>query len=257
MTSTLQIHQFTCRSDNFGVLVHDPETGQTATIDAPEESAIRAALKTTGWRLTHILNTHHHLDHTEGNAALKQEFGCTIIGPKDEADRIPGIDQAVAHGENFMFANHRVEVIGTPGHTLGQISLYFPDDGIAFTGDTLFALGCGRVFEGDMAMMWTSLSRLAELPPETVVYCGHEYTLANARFALTVDPGNAALQNRAKDIEQLRAANKPTLPTTIGEELATNPFLRPHDPAIRKLLDMHNATDAEVFAEIRTRKDKG
>jgi len=254
--SVLEIHQFTCRSDNYCVLIHDADTGLTASIDAPEEAAIRTALADTGWKLTHILNTHHHFDHVEGNANLKAEFGCTIIGPKGEAAKIPQIDTSVAHGETFSFGGHAVEVIGTPGHTLGEISYYLPDDAVVFTGDTLFALGCGRIFEGTPDMMWQSLQRLAELPRETMVYCGHEYTLSNAKFAITVDPNNEALQARLTEIVKLRADDKPTLPTSIGAELDTNPFMRPKNAGIRASLAMNDASDAEVFAEIRSRKDR-
>ncbi len=253
--TALEIHQFTSRGDNYGVLIHDGDTGLTASIDTPEEAAVRKALQDTGWSLTHILNTHHHFDHVEGNEGLKAEFNCTIIGPKDEAGKIPQIDQAVGHGETFLFGNRPVRVIGTPGHTLGEISYHLPDEGLAFTGDTLFALGCGRVFEGTPEMMWQSLQRLAELPRETIVYCGHEYTLANAKFAITVNPENAALQQRMNEIIALRENDQPTLPTTIGLELDTNPFLRPADKDIRRVLAMESATDAEVFAEIRKRKD--
>ncbi len=252
----LQIHQFMCGSDNFGVLVHDSDSGATASIDAPSGVAIRKALADTGWKLSHILITHHHFDHVEGNESLKAEFGCRIAGPKGEAAKIPDIDDALGDGDNYSFAGHNIEIIATPGHTLGGISLYFRDDGVVFTGDTLFAVGCGRVFEGTPDMMWQSLQRLALLPEETVVYCGHEYTLANARFAITVDPDNEALANRLVKIEKLRAQDKPTLPSTIGLERATNPFLRPADPAIRKNLNMQSASDAKVFAEIRARKDR-
>lgn len=252
----LEIHQFMCHSDNFGVLVHDPETGLTASIDAPEEVPIRAALDEKGWKLTHILTTHHHGDHVEANAALKEAFAVEIIGPKAEADRIPGIDRTVEEGDTIDFAGHRIEVIATPGHTLGHVSYFFPDDGVLFAADTLFALGCGRVFEGTPEQMWNSLAKLRALPDSTIVYCGHEYTLANARFAVTVDPDNLSLTARARDVEALRSANKPTLPTTIGEEKVTNPFLRPDDPGIRALLGLRDATDAEVFAEIRARKDR-
>jgi hydroxyacylglutathione hydrolase len=252
----LEIYQFTCREDNYCVLVHDPKSGMTASIDAPEETPIRVALEQKGWHLSHILNTHHHFDHVEGNNNLKRDFNCTIIGPADEADKIPLLDQPVGHGDQFSMGDIPIEVIGTPGHTLGEISYYFPDANVVFTGDTLFALGCGRIFEGTPAMMWQSLQRLSQLPRETKVYCGHEYTLANAGFAATIDPHNSALQQRIEDIKRLRADNQPTLPTTIGLELDTNPFMRPSDPAIRNNLAMENASDAEVFAEIRGRKDK-
>ena len=252
---TLEIELFPCRSDNFGVLLHDPATGATASIDAPEEAPIIEALERRGWTLTHILTTHHHGDHVEANAALKKRFGVTIIGPAKEAARIPGLDQAVDGGDRFEFAGHPVDVIWTPGHTAGHICFHFPEDKLLMAADTLFALGCGRLFEGTAADMWSSLSKLAALPDDTTVYFGHEYTLSNARFAVTVDPDNAALTKRVAEIEALRAAGKFTAPTTIGVEKATNPFMRAGDAAIRTTLGMPSASDAEVFGEIRRRKD--
>ena len=250
----LEIDLFACRSDNFGVLLHDPATGATASIDAPEEKPILDALARRGWTLSHIFTTHHHNDHVEANLALKERFGVTIVGPARET--IPGIDRKVDGGDSFEFAGRRVEVIATPGHTLGHICFHLPEDKLLFAADTLFALGCGRLFEGTPAQMWDSLSRLAVLPDETTIYFGHEYTLSNARFAKTVDPDNAALINRVAEIEALRAAGVFTAPTTIGLEKATNPFLRAGDAAIRRHLGMANASDAEVFAEIRGRKDR-
>lgn len=250
----LEIELFSCRSDNFGVLLHDPQTGATASIDAPEEKPILDALARRGWRLSHILTTHHHADHVAANAALKARFGVTIVGPAREA--IAGIDRKVDGGDSFDFAGRRVEVISTPGHTLGHICFHLPEERLLFSADTLFALGCGRIFEGTPAQMWDSLEKLAALPDETTVYFGHEYTLSNARFALTVDPGNAALERRAAEIEALRARNAFTAPTTIGLEKATNPFLRAADPDIRRHLRMEQASNAEVFAEIRARKDR-
>lgn len=251
----IEIEQFNCRSDNFGVLIHDRASGLSALIDAPEESTILAAIERTGWTPSMILTTHHHTDHVEANLALKERFGLKIIAPAREADRIPGVDQTVADGDVLDFAGEQLRVIATPGHTAGHVSYYFAESGVVFTADTLFAMGCGRLFECPPATMHNSLSKLAALPPETVVYCGHEYTLSNARFAVSIDPTNNALAERLKRVEQLRAQGQATLPTTIGEELATNPFLRCADPAIRANLNMTNATDAEVFAEIRKRKD--
>lgn len=251
----LQVEQFMCRSDNFGVLIHDPESGATASIDAPEEAPIRAALERTGWQLTHILTTHWHEDHVKANEALKAAFGVEIHGPEAEKARVPGIDHPVSGGDGFTFGSEAVEVIDTPGHTAGHIAYHFPQSKLLFAGDTLFALGCGRLFECPADVMHASLSRLAALPGDTTVYCGHEYTLANARFAVSVDPDNAALQARLSEIEALRAKDKPTLPTTLALELETNPFLRAGDAAIRRHLGMESASDTEVFAEIRKRKD--
>ncbi len=253
----LEIHLFPCLDDNYGVLVHDAETGMTASIDAPDADDVREALAEKGWKLTHILTTHHHHDHTGGNAELKAETASTIIGPKGEAAKIPGLDKAVGEGDTFQFGGREVQVLETPGHTLGHITYYIPSENVAFAGDTLFALGCGRVFEGTPEMMHASLQKLAALPGATTVYCGHEYTAANAKFALTIEPENEELQARMKVIERLRASGKPTVPTTIGAELATNPFLRAHIPAIQQRLSMKGAPDWQVFAEIRERKNRG
>ena len=254
--SKLKIFQFPCRQDNYGVILHDPQSNVTISIDAPETEAIIDVLESKGLQLTHILTTHHHGDHVEGNETLKSKYGCTIIGPVDEAAKIPGLDDSKGHGDSFDIAGHRIKVIGTPGHTLGQIAYYFPDQGVVFCADALFALGCGRIFEGTPDMMFAALSRLAGLPAETQVYAGHEYTLANAKFALSVDPDNQELIKRAKEIEALRDNGKPTLPSTIELELKTNPFLRADDASIRAHLGMESASDLEVFTEIRARKDR-
>ncbi len=251
-----EIHQFPCLKDNYGVLLRDPATGVVAAIDAPNGDEVAAALKAKGWKLTHILTTHRHGDHTDGNLMLKAASGCTIIGPKGEADLVPGIDRAVGEGDTFMLGSLEVRVLETPGHTKGHITYWIPSAEVAFAGDTLFALGCGRVFEGSAEQMWGSLQKLAALPGATRVYCGHEYTLANARFALTIEPENAALQARVKEIEALRAKGETTLPTRIDIERDTNPFLRATSPAIRKRLGMETAPDWQVFGEVRERKNK-
>ncbi|WP_367717726.1 hydroxyacylglutathione hydrolase [Nitratireductor sp. GISD-1A_MAKvit] len=251
----LKIEQFVCRSDNFGILAHDTETGETALIDAPEERAILSAIERTGWQPTMILTTHHHPDHVEANLALKERFGLSITGPAAEADRIPGIDHTVSEGDTIAVGKQRATVIETPGHTAGHVSYHFADAGIVFTADTLFSLGCGRLFECKPPVMLASLRKLAALPLETIVYCGHEYTESNARFALSIDPTNSALRERAREVTSLRNEGRHTLPTTIGKEMATNPFLRWHDPVIRRNLDMEDASDEAVFAEIRKRKD--
>ncbi|OCP22046.1 MULTISPECIES: hydroxyacylglutathione hydrolase [unclassified Ensifer] len=253
--AALELDLFLCRTDNFGVLLHDPASGATASIDAPEEQPILEALERRGWTLTHILTTHHHGDHVAANVALKDRFGAIIIGPAAEATKIPGIDRSVRHGERFDFAGHPIEVIETPGHTAGHICFHFPDDKLLFAADTLFALGCGRLFEGTAETMWQSLSRLLALPDDTTVYFGHEYTLSNAHFAVTIDPDNSALKERAAEIEETRCDGGFTAPTTIDLEKRTNPFLRAADAKIRAHLGMEGATDAAVFAEIRKRKD--
>jgi len=259
--SDLQVHQFRCRSDNYGYLLHEPVTGATAAIDTPETGAVLAALEQTGWRLSHILNTHHHYDHVEGNLELKARTGCTIIGGARHAEKIPGIDRRVSEGDVVEFGTQHLRVLETPGHTLGHV-VYVTDapkadeaSPLAFTGDTLFSLGCGRLFEGTPQQMWDSLQKLMRLPPETLIYCAHEYSLGNAEFALEIEPGNEALQQMAERIRTQTRARRPTVPTRLVEELAANPFLRPSSAAIRKRLNMDAAADWEVFAEIRRRKD--
>jgi hydroxyacylglutathione hydrolase len=252
----LEIHQFPCLSDNYGVLIRDAGAGVVASIDAPDAATVKKALAEKGWRLTHILTTHHHADHTDGNLALKRETNCTIFGPRGEAEKIPGLDTAVGEGDTFAFGGFSVRVLDTPGHTAGHITYWLPAAAVAFAGDTLFAIGCGRVNEGTHQTMWSSLQKIAALPPVTRIYCGHEYTLANAKFALTIEPENEALQKRLKEVEVLRNAGKPTLPTRIDIELETNPFLRPHSRAIQERLGMIGAPDWKVFAEIRERKNR-
>lgn len=249
----LDIRQFPCLSDNYGFLLHDRETGATAAVDTPDADAVARECEAAGWRLTHILNTHHHPDHAGGNLALKERFGVAILGPATES--IPGRDVALKEGDTVEIGASRARVFDTPGHTAGHIVYVFDEDGAAFVGDTLFALGCGRLFEGTAEQMWASLTKLAALPDDTAVYCAHEYTQANARFAVSVDPDNAALADRAADIDAARARGEATVPTRIGLEKATNPFLRAADPALRARLGLEEASDAEVFAEVRRRKD--
>jgi len=253
---SLEVHQFACLDDNYGYLLHDHDEQLTACIDTPDVSAIEAALRETGWQLTHIFNTHHHFDHAGGNLQLQKKTGAVIIGPHAEAARIPGIDIQLSDGDEYRFGKHRVIAYATPGHTLGHIVYYCAEAGIAFVGDTLFSLGCGRLFEGTPEQMWQSLQKLLALPDATIVYCAHEYTQSNARFALTVEPHNRALIERAAQVAQLRAANLPTVPTSIGLERRTNPFLRPDSTNLRATLGMLNADNAAVFAETRRRKDK-
>jgi hydroxyacylglutathione hydrolase len=251
MMSELVIHQFGARQDNYGVLVHDPVSGETASIDAPDESEVSRQLALKGWRLTQILITHHHGDHTAGNLALKAETGCTITGPAGEADKIPGIDRQVREGDKVMLGAHAFEVMETPGHTLGHISYFARAAGAAFVGDTLFAMGCGRVIEGDYPMMWASLCKIAALPPETMIYCGHNYTAANARFALTVEPGNLALKQRSA----LAQKGEALVPMVLADELATNAFLRADGAVIRRHLSMEQAPAWQVFGAIRDLKN--
>lgn len=252
----VEVRLIPCLSDNYAVLVHEPESKTTALVDAPEAAPILAALDKEGWKLTHILITHHHQDHVQGIKEIRAKYPVPVYGPRAEAGKIPDISVELGHLDVAEVGPLRANVIDTPGHTAGHIVYHFPKQALLFAGDTLFALGCGRPFERPAEVLWQSLLKLRELPPETKIYCGHEYTLSNARFALTVDPDNPALKRRAATIEALRAEGKPTLPTTIGEELATNPFLRWSDPAIRKTLGMEDAPDEAVFAEIRKRKDQ-
>ncbi|UIJ72424.1 hydroxyacylglutathione hydrolase [Aurantimonas sp. HBX-1] len=252
---SIDIRQFTCRTDNFGVLVHNADSGATISIDAPEEGPILAALEDAGWTLTHILTTHHHGDHVAANEALKQRFGVEIVGPVKERDRIPGIDRTVTGGDKFELGGIAIEAIDTPGHTLGEISYYLPEGKALFAADALFSLGCGRLFEGDAAMMWESLKRLRALPDETMLYCGHEYTATNAKCAIAVDPDNTQLRERVREVETLRIAGKPTLPVNLGQEKATNPFLRADDPELAGDMGMAGAEPADVFAAIRKKRD--
>lgn len=254
--SDLEIHQFPTLSDNYGVIIRDPDTNSVASIDAANADDVVAALKEKGWSLTHILTTHYHWDHTDGNLELKAATGCKIIGPRAEASKVPGIDEQVGEGDVFKFGNYDVHAHDTPGHTAGHIILHMPEAKVAFVGDVVFAMGCGRVNEGTMDMMWDSVSKVAALPADTVLYCGHEYTVANADFALTIEPDNAALKARAETVKAQRANGEPTLPTRVDIELATNPFLRASSPSVRATLGMENATDAQVFAEVRERKNR-
>ena len=253
--SHLDMRQFMCRSDNYGVIIHDSETGATASIDAPDADAVEAELRKFGRQLTHIFTTHHHEDHVAGNLRLKELFGCKIIGPKNEAEKIPGIDVAVAGGDTFSWAGRDVKVFDCPGHTRGHIAFHIPSEYALFAGDTVFAMGCGRVNEGSMEEMWHSVNQFRTLQPVTYVYCGHEYTEANCRFALSVEPANRDLQQRSIVVAAQRAKGEMTCPSTIGDELRTNPFMRCDSPDIRRHLKMETATDAEVFAELRHQKN--
>jgi len=241
-----------CLQDNYAYLLWDG-SGPVAIVDPSEPGPVKKALAERGLKLTHILNTHHHLDHCGGNLALKEEFGAEVVGPQKDRERIPGIDTGVSEAAPWHFAGREVQVLEIPAHTRAHIA--FVLDGVAFTGDTLFAMGCGRLFEGTPDMMWTSLSKLMRLPDATRIYCGHEYTLNNGRFALTLEPNHADLQARMKDVESLRAKGAPTIPSTMGLEKRTNPFLRPDSKEIRATLGMEGADNVSVFAEIRRRKD--
>lgn len=251
-----QTYLFPCLTDNFGVLIHDPATGATASIDAPEAAPVEAALKKTGWRLTDILVTHHHGDHTAGIGELKAHHKCRVVAPRNEAQRIAHVDETVGEGDKVQVGALAGRVIDTPGHTAGHISYFFPADRIAFVGDTLFSIGCGRVIEGNAQMMWNSLVKLRGLPDDTRFYCGHEYTAANIRFAKTIEPNNKALAARADEVAKLAAAGQPTIPATIGAEKAANPFLRADHAEVAQSLGLDGAPAWKVFAEIRERKNR-
>jgi hydroxyacylglutathione hydrolase len=250
-----EIRLFTCLKDNYGVLLHDPDTGATASIDAPEAGPVEAALQATGWKLSDILVTHHHHDHTGGIMALKQKYKCRVVAPA-KGKNIPGVDETVQEGDRVMVGNLAAKVIETPGHTLDHIAYWFPKDALAFVGDTLFSIGCGRVIEGNAAMMWGSLVKLRDLPNETQIYCGHEYTAANIRFALSIDADNAVLQARAAQVTQLIEEGASTIPVSIGDEKLANPFLRADVPDLAADVGMAGKPAVEVFAEIRGRKDR-
>ncbi|MDQ0510512.1 hydroxyacylglutathione hydrolase [Ancylobacter amanitiformis] len=252
---SVELRLVPCLADNYAVLLRDTVTEATAVIDAPEVAPIAAALERENWALTHILVTHHHTDHIAGVMALKERFGATVIGPKAERDTIPGLDFAVVDGDPVAVGNLVGRVMETPGHTKGHIVFLFEEDRLLFSGDTLFVMGCGRPFECDPPVLWESLLRLRALPDDIVVYCGHEYTLSNARFALSVDPDNAALAARVTEVEALRAAGKPTLPTLIGAEKATNPFLRADEPELAARIGLAGSEPGAVFTELRSLKN--
>lgn len=251
-----QTYLFGCLSDNFGVLLHDPQTGATAAIDAPEAAPIEAALKKTGWRLTDILVTHHHADHTAGIGELKAHHHCRVTAPRREAQRIAHVDVTVGEGDTVKVGALEGRVLDTPGHTAGHISYVFPADKLAFVGDTLFSIGCGRVIEGTPDQMWHSLVKLRDLPDDTEIYCGHEYTEANIKFARTIEPNNKALAARERRAKEEIARKEPTIPVAIGEEKKANPFLRADLPNVAAGIGMAGRPPAEVFAEIRARKNK-
>ena len=251
----LEIVTVPCRTDNYAFLLHDEASGRTALVDAPEVRPIVDALTERGWELDEIWITHHHGDHVEGVDELRSRYGAKVYGAHDDAHRLPDLDVKVRDGDVFDFAGEEVRVLDVSGHTVGHIAFHCPQTSAVFTADSLMALGCGRVFEGTFEQMWASLSKLAALPRETVVYSGHEYTAANGRFAMTIDPDNADLANRVAAVAAARAEGRPTVPSLLADELLTNPFLRATAPEVKERLGMAGAADAEVFAEIRRRKD--
>jgi hydroxyacylglutathione hydrolase len=254
----LEVHQFPCLSDNYGYLLHDPKSGETVCIDTPDAEAYLREAAAKGWMITQIWNTHWHPDHAGGNAAIKEVTHCTITAPACEAARIEGVDRTVKQGDTVRIGAWSANVIDVGGHTLGHIAYHLPEAGSAFVGDSLFALGCGRMFEGTPPQFWASLSRLKALPAATMIYCAHEYTASNARFAVHADPDNAALHDYVEEIAQRRSQNQPTVPTRLGRELDTNPFLRADDPALQaRWATLGGAVGDPVatFAALRAAKD--
>ncbi|WP_037492573.1 hydroxyacylglutathione hydrolase [Sneathiella glossodoripedis] len=253
--SKLQIHQIPVLHDNYLYLIKDIASDKVAIVDPAVSDPVLDKLNELGWKLTHILNTHHHMDHTGANLDLKEKTGCTIVGSKSDASRIPGIDVQLSDGDVYEFGESNARIFDVSGHTIGHIAYWFEQSNALFCGDALFALGCGRLFEGTPAQMWESLSKLKTLPDTTQIYCAHEYTEANAKFALSVEPQNTDLQNRYEEIVKLRGANKPTVPSTLADEKRTNPFLRPDSDYIQETLGMRGSNLIDIFAEIRSRKD--
>lgn len=251
----MEILTIPCRTDNYAFLAHDAASGETALIDVPEAGPILAALKDRNWTLGQILITHHHGDHIDGVAEVVATTGAKVLGARSDSHRLPPLDHAFAVDETITVGTQTGTVIDVSGHTVGHVAFHFPQSAAVFTADSLMALGCGRLFEGTPAQMWESLSKLAALPRDTVVYSGHEYTEANGRFAVTIEPENPALQARIKSIAKARAEGRPTVPSTLVEELATNPFLRAGLSEVKSAINMEHASDVEVFAEIRRRKD--
>jgi hydroxyacylglutathione hydrolase len=251
----IKIQQIPVLTDNYIYLIHDPESTETVVVDPAVAEPVLACLNQNGWQLNTIINTHHHNDHVGGNLALKQQTSCKIIGSASDMARIPAIDSGCSEGDIIKLGQYNIQVIECSGHTTGHIAFYIAAANALFCGDTLFAMGCGRLFEDSAAQLWQSLSKFTSLPLETKIYCAHEYTAANAQFALTVEPNNQDLLNTIEHVKQLTANKQATVPTTLAQELATNPFLRPNSPEIQKTLNMQGASELAVFTELRHRKN--
>ncbi|MFV3131800.1 hydroxyacylglutathione hydrolase [Niveispirillum sp. KHB5.9] len=251
----VEVHVVPALTDNYIHIIHDAPHGVTAVVDPGEAGPVRAFLDARGWRLTHVLATHHHGDHIGGITDLRADSHAPLIGPRAEMERIPEMSATYGEGDSFTLGGQTVRVFDTPGHTRGHCAFYFEEAHLLFSGDTLFSLGCGRLFEGTPAQMWDSLLKLRPLPGDTRVYCGHEYTSGNVRFALSIDPDNAALKARAEEVAHLRARNLPTIPSRLSDERAANPFLRADDPDLAARMGLAGADPASVFAAIRKAKD--
>ncbi len=256
MPAPLEIALVPMLKDNYAYLLHDGPSGATAILDPSEAAPGLAAADALGWTITHVLDTHHHNDHCGGNLGIKKKTGAKVVGPAYDRDRIPGIDIAVDEKSGFDFAGHHADVLFIPGHTKGHIAFHFRDSKAVFCGDTLFSIGCGRMFEGTSDVMWPSLLKLRALPDDTRIYCGHEYTEANIRFAFSVDPDNAALKSRAEEAKKLRAAGKPTIPAVMGDEKISNPFLRADAPELAARFGGSTKPAHEIFGAIRAAKDR-
>lgn len=252
----LQLETIPCLTDNFAFLIHDEDSGETACVDVPDAAPVLAALDRTGWRLTDILLTHHHADHVQGVAALRAATGAKVLGAAADAHRLPPLDLALTTEMSFSIGRDHARIIDVSGHTVGHIAFHFPDSGLVFTGDSLMAAGCGRLFEGTPAQMWDSLGRLMALPPATLVCSGHDYLTGNLAFAATLEPQNSALMSRIDSLAQMRRIGRLPMPSLLSEELATNPFLRAALPALKTRLGLPDASDVTVFATIRAAKDK-
>lgn len=252
----IEVHQIPALNDNFAYVLREPHSGLTASVDSPDAAPIIAYLEGRGWKLDFIFNTHHHRDHVGGNRALIERFGCRVYGSAKDEARIPGIEFRLHHGDEFSFGQEKVKVFGADGHTRGHIVYWMPESKALFVGDTIFSLGCGKLFEGSPQEMWATLSRLRELPEDTLVYGAHEYTLENAAYAVRVEPGNQALQQRVKQAAQLRAQGKPTVPTTLAQEKACNPFLRPESAEIQRNVGAQGKELWEIFGAVRADKDE-
>ncbi len=251
----LEIVTIPCLKDNYAFLAHDKATGQTAVIDVPEAAPVAAALVQRGWTLSHVLLTHHHADHVDGLAALLADHPAQVLGAAADVHRLPPLDRALSEGDTVTIGSDTGRVIDVSGHTVGHIAIYFADSAVVFTADSLMAMGCGRLFEGTAPQMYDSLAKLAALPGDTLVCSGHEYTASNAKFALSIEPQNAALISRIEKIETARAQGRPTVPSVLSNERATNPFLRCDSPEIQANLGLSGADPVEVFTALRRRKD--